>query len=65
MLISAGEEAAGARESITILSDALEAVIGALYWDGGLEAAKRFILEHWESLLELDEHPPVDSKTAL
>ena len=65
MLISAGEEAAGARESITILSDALEAVIGALYWDGGLEAAKRFILEHWEPLLELDEDPPVDSKTAL
>ena len=65
VLISAGEEAAGARESITILSDALEAVIGALYWDGGLEVAKRFILEHWESLLELDEDPPVDSKTAL
>ena len=61
LLISAGEEAAGARESLTILSDALEAVIGALYWDGGLEIARQFILEHWEPLLALDEEPPVDS----
>ena len=65
LLISTGEEAAGARESVTILSDALEAVIGALYWDGGLEVARQFILEHWEPLLALDEEPPVDSKTAL
>ena len=65
LLISAGEEAAGARESVTILSDALEAVIGALYWDGGLAVARQFILEHWEPLLALDEEPPVDSKTAL
>ncbi|MBH69508.1 MAG: ribonuclease III [Rhodospirillaceae bacterium] len=65
LLISAGEEAAGARESITILSDALEAVIGALYLDGGLNAAEKFILEHWGPLLELDQEPPLDSKTAL
>lgn len=65
LLISAGEEAAGARESVTILSDALEAVIGALYWDGGLEVARQFILEHWDPLLALDEEPPVDPKTAL
>ena len=65
LLISAGEEAAGARQSITILSDALEAVIGALYLDGGLEVAEKFILEHWGPLLELDQDPPLDSKTAL
>ena len=65
LLISAGEEAAGARQSITILSDSLEAVIGALYTDGGLAVAEKFILEHWTPLLELDQDPPLDSKTAL
>ena len=65
LLISAGEEAAGARKSITILSDSLEAVIGALYLDGGLKAAEKFILKHWGPLLELDQDPPLDSKTAL
>ncbi|MDI9385090.1 MAG: ribonuclease III [Verrucomicrobiota bacterium] len=32
----------------TILADACEAVIGAIYLDGGMEAARKFILEEWE-----------------
>ena len=39
-----GEEKTGGRERKSISSDALEAVIGAVYEDGGFEAAKEFIL---------------------
>ena len=44
LLLSHGEEHTGGREKPSILSDALEAVIGAMYIDGGIEPAKRFIL---------------------
>ena len=44
LLLSHGEEHTGGREKPSILSDALEAVIGAMFIDGGIEPAKRFIL---------------------
>ena len=37
MLLGKGEEATGGRERISILADAFEAVIAAIYLDGGLE----------------------------
>lgn len=40
-----GEESSGGREKASILADAVEAVIGAVYLDGGLEAARRFVLD--------------------
>lgn len=40
LLLGKGEEATGGRTRKSILSDALEAVIGALYLDGGMDAAK-------------------------
>jgi ribonuclease-3 len=40
-----GEAASGGREKASILSDALEAIIGAVYVDGGLDAARRLVLE--------------------
>jgi len=65
LIISRGEDEAGARASDTILSDAMEAVIGALYLDGGLEATRGFILRYWNPVLELDQRPPQDPKTGL
>lgn len=44
LLLSHGEEHTGGREKPSILSDALEAVIGAMYIDGGVEPAKKFTL---------------------
>ncbi|MCH5278530.1 MAG: ribonuclease III [Christensenellaceae bacterium] len=44
LLLSHGEENTGGREKPSILSDALEAVIGAMYLDGGVDCAKTFIL---------------------
>lgn len=48
-----------------VLADAVEALIGALYLDGGLKAAAAFIETYWPSLLEKDICPPKDAKTTL
>jgi len=40
-----GEEQSGGREKPSILADAMEAVIGAVYLDGGLDAAQALVLE--------------------
>ncbi|HXQ68404.1 MAG TPA: ribonuclease III [Alphaproteobacteria bacterium] len=63
--LSKGEAEAGGRKSPTLLADACEAVIAALYLDGGLEAARPFIERHWSPLIEEDETPPRDAKTSL
>ncbi|MDP0491695.1 MAG: ribonuclease III [Verrucomicrobiota bacterium JB023] len=44
MLMGKGEEASGGRSRPSTLADCLEAVFGAVYLDGGLEAAKKVIL---------------------
>lgn len=63
--LSRGEEEAGARDSESILADVMEAILAALYQDGGLEIARRFVLKHWNPLLEADLEPPRDPKTTL
>ncbi len=55
----------GDDETPTMLADACEAVIAALYLDGGLEAAAGFIRRHWAPLLLETPVPPKDAKTAL
>ena len=44
LLLGRGEDHSGGREKPSILSDAVEAVIGALYIDGGMGVAKAFIM---------------------
>jgi ribonuclease III len=48
-----------------ILANALEAVIAALYLDGGLSAAENFIRNRWVPIMEEDLNPPKDPKTIL
>lgn len=52
MLLGKGEEATGGRQRISILADATEAVIAAIYLDGGLESARNFILKFMEEIIE-------------
>lgn len=59
-----GEEATGGRKRDSIIADVMEAVIGAIYLDGGLECARKFIYQYILSDLE---HKKLfyDSKTIL
>ncbi|MBO5936939.1 MAG: ribonuclease III [Clostridia bacterium] len=45
ILLGRGEEHTGGRNRASILADAFEAVIGAIYLDGGLENARKFVLD--------------------
>lgn len=63
--LSTGEEAAGIRRNASVLADVMEAVIGAIYKDGGLEAAKPIVEILWLPLADRDVKPPMDVKTAL
>ncbi len=47
----------------SVMGDVVEALIGALYLDGGLPCAKLFILHHWEPLLSEDPSNLKDPKT--
>jgi ribonuclease-3 len=49
----------------TLLADGCEALIGALYLDGGLEVAHSFIHQYWSDLLKATPEPPRDSKSVL
>ena len=64
LLLGKGEDLTGGRTRKSILSDALEAVIGAIYLDGGFANAKEFVLKY---ILTDIEHKQLfyDSKTIL
>ncbi|MBR2188481.1 MAG: ribonuclease III [Eubacterium sp.] len=64
LFLGKGEDATGGRQRDSVTSDALEAVIGAVYLDGGLEAARSFILRF---VLDDVAHKQLffDSKTSL
>ncbi|HMG51489.1 MAG TPA: ribonuclease III [Inquilinus sp.] len=64
LTLSPGEDVVG-RENPTILADACEAVIGALYRDGGLAAAAGFIRGAWDGFIGRHAQPPQDPKSAL
>ena len=61
----AGEGRAGLREKLNVQADAMEALLGALYLDGGLDAARQVVRREWSALLEADNAPPVSAKTQL
>ncbi len=60
-----GEAESGGRANPGLLADACEAVIAALYLDGGFAAAAAFVRRHWRPLAERDSRPPKDAKTGL
>ena len=47
-----GEEATGGRDKSSILADTVEAVIGAVYLDHGIEQSRTFVLQHFDTLIE-------------
>jgi ribonuclease-3 len=66
LAVAPGEAKRGVRNRATVLADALEALIGALYLDGGLEASRGFIEKSFGPVMAAqDLSPPKDSKTSL
>jgi ribonuclease III len=62
LLLSRGEEATGGRDRISALADAFEAVVGAVFLDGGYEAARGFVLQRFHDALdELLEIPNLEN----
>jgi ribonuclease-3 len=60
-----GEEKSGGRKKTALWADAYEAVIAALYLDGGLEAAHRFVSAEFATDLERPALPSEDHKSVL
>jgi ribonuclease III len=65
LLLSRAEAAAGTAANPGILADACEALLAAIYLDGGFDAASAFVRRFWEPLIAEMENPPRDPKTAL
>ncbi len=63
--IAPGEKRAGVGGSTNVLADAMEAAIGALYLDSGLDPARRFVRRAWTPAMDGQVLPPKDAKTAL
>ena len=57
------EQTSGGRRKAAILADAMEAVIAAIYLDGGLAAAAAFIRRRWDRPLRAVRASPLDAKT--
>jgi len=64
LLLGKGEDISGGRMRDSILSDALEAIIGAIYLDGGFTSAKEFVQKNILNQIE-DKELFFDSKTIL
>lgn len=65
MVLSSGSGRAYARQKETAAADGVEALIGAIFQDGGYKAAAAFVRHWWTPLLKRYEAPPKDPKTTL
>ena len=59
LVLSRGEEAHGGRERPSALADAFEAVLGAVFLDGGVTAAEKFVGRHFRDAFSKIEDIPV------
>jgi ribonuclease-3 len=64
-VVFAASDAEAGRTNRGILADVCEALIGALFLDGGFEPARRFIERAWEPMVDRDEGAQRDAKTRL
>ncbi len=63
--LTPGAEAEGTRDKEAVQADVCEAVIGAMYLDGGFDVAEEFIRKHWVPLMTEEQEAVKDSKTLL
>ena len=65
LFLSPSEEEQRGRSNSSNLEDACEALLGAIYLDGGLDAVRPLIAQYWRPLAETLKSAPKDAKTAL
>jgi len=65
LLLGVGEERSGGRSKASLLADAFEAVLGAVYLDGGLGAARDVLLPLLPAAIEAPGEPARDAKSRL
>lgn len=65
LAMGTGESQSGGRRRTAILADICEAVLGAVYLDGGFAAAERTIERYWGPRMRMAERPMRDAKTTL
>lgn len=65
IIMSVAERASGGGEKENIVADVMEAMLGAIYLDGGLEAAQEVILRLWGDNIDTLTDAPMDPKTEL
>ena len=65
LLLGQGEVKEKGREKDSILADALEAVLGAMFLDGGIEPVRNFVFSTFSPLADKPKQQPKDNKTTL
>ncbi len=65
LILSESEADSGGRDKTTILADAVEAVLGAVFLDGGFEKARTVVRKLWKEQSEPVPEVAVDAKSAL
>ena len=65
VILSEAERQSGGAENENIISDAMEALLGAIFLDGGLEAVRPVIIRLWDKYILAHNELPQDAKTEL
>lgn len=65
LVLSKGEEETGGRVNPSNLADATEAILGAVYLDGGFNVVSNLIRQAWTPLMGRSLEPPKDAKSSL
>ncbi len=63
--VAPGEARAGVRRRASVIADAVEALLGAVFLDAGLEPVQRFVRRNFAAAMLAEAEPPKDAKTGL
>jgi ribonuclease III len=65
IIVTDGEKKTGVNRIDSVIGDVIEAIIGAIYLDGGLVPAQQFVLTHWADILTQETVVRKDAKTTV
>lgn len=65
VMVSEAEKRGGGHERDAILGDVCEAILAAVYYDGGIDAARKLITDNWQTRMMSWSKPLRDPKTSL